>query len=241
MERNSYWNYDNLPAPFWRFYFNETLGAYIIYNNRSIKLLPQNYYLIPPDTRILSRSEGKITQFYIHFRVTSPLERAQFGVYEFAVSEEMYMRIQQLVEWFDKNRKEELDTTFSIEAMILILQALQNFPREKLSGYCNDSRLMAVDAYMDTHLMDKLSNEALSHIAHMNKNTLMRRFREFSGLTPQMYLQRKRIEQACVWLQFTDLTIDEIATRTGFCDRHYFSRVFRQWRKLGPAAYRKRI
>jgi AraC-like DNA-binding protein len=239
MVRNINWHFNNLPAPFWRFYWNENNGGYIIFDNQTIKLLPQHYYLITPDTKILVRSENKISQLYIHFRASVPFERGQAGVYSFIISDEVKKRIELLTTELNKNEMKESTLELTIDATILMLHALKNFPSEKLLGYYYDSKMIAVEAYMDTNLSGDLTNDNLANIAHMNKNTLIRHFKKFSGLTPQIYLQRKRIEHACVLLQFTDRTIEEIALRTGFCDRHYFSRIFRQWRGIGPSSYRK--
>lgn len=47
-----------------------------------------------------------------------------------------------------------------------------------------------------------------------------------------------RIEEACVLLHQLAAGIDEIAERSGFCDRTYFSRVFVGRLNCTPARYR---
>jgi len=45
--------------------------------------------------------------------------------------------------------------------------------------------------------------------------------------------------ESCRLLHHSELSIKQIAERTGFCDRGHFSRVFRGERGLGPAEFRK--
>ena len=64
-------------------------------------------------------------------------------------------------------------------------------------------------------------------------------FRKETGESPQQYSRRIRVEAACRYLRYSDKTIDEIAELTGFPDRYYFSRVFRQLQHYPPAEYRR--
>jgi AraC-like DNA-binding protein len=240
MARGILWQFDNLPAPFWRFYRNENEGAHILFEEKKYTLRSDRFYLLPPDTRIRTRSEKAINQFYIHFRVSAPFDRARQNVYEFPLPAEMDERIRQLTGWLEGDCGEEKKLALSLGAMQLALQALQEFPAGELASRLRDPWLAGIDAYLEAHLAEPLHNEDLARFAHTNKNSLIRRFGETCGLPPQTYLQRKRVEHACLLLQMTELTLEEIAERTGFCDRHHFSRVFRKWREIGPAAYRNK-
>jgi len=52
------------------------------------------------------------------------------------------------------------------------------------------------------------------------------------------YLTNLRLEEACVALHYGDASIEEVAEKTGFCDRAYFSRIFRARMGIAPARYR---
>ena len=52
------------------------------------------------------------------------------------------------------------------------------------------------------------------------------------------YLTELRIQKACELLDNSDLRIAEIASRVGYDDKLYFSRIFRQHTGLPPTAYR---
>jgi AraC-like DNA-binding protein len=92
---------------------------------------------------------------------------------------------------------------------------------------------------MEAHYPERLTNQMFADIADMNPNAFARLFKEETGLAPQRFLMHKRIKEACLQLRYSKYTIDEIAENIGFCDRHYFSRIFTKMRCMSPANFRK--
>jgi transcriptional regulator GlxA family with amidase domain len=74
----------------------------------------------------------------------------------------------------------------------------------------------------------------------MNANAFIRLFKSQTGLTPQVCHTRHRIDYACELLHHTPMSVEQIADRTGYCDRAHFSRVFASIRGTGPAEFRRR-
>ena len=60
-------------------------------------------------------------------------------------------------------------------------------------------------------------------------------------MTPIYHQHDLRIQAAKMLLQTTHYPLKRIAELTGFCDEHYFSRVFRQHESLPPNRYRRKI
>ena len=54
-------------------------------------------------------------------------------------------------------------------------------------------------------------------------------------------INKTRIRQALILLNTSELSIGDIASRCGFPDANYFSRVFRRQQGLSPKQYRDRI
>lgn len=52
------------------------------------------------------------------------------------------------------------------------------------------------------------------------------------------YSARRRIGIACSLLHRSNLSMDEVAQQTGFCDRYHFSKVFKQIRGVSPGTFR---
>jgi len=66
-------------------------------------------------------------------------------------------------------------------------------------------------------------------------------FRKGIGYSPSDYFTRLRIQKACRLLELTDRSVQDVAARTGYADRYYFSRVFRKIMGLPPTIYRDRV
>jgi AraC-like DNA-binding protein len=65
-------------------------------------------------------------------------------------------------------------------------------------------------------------------------------FKKETGLSPNDYLQRHRVDCCKELLSGTDRTITDIALETGFGSSQYFSRVFRKYCGLTPMEFRAR-
>lgn len=68
---------------------------------------------------------------------------------------------------------------------------------------------------------------------------LIRLFKTHYSLTPYEYLMKRKMETACSLLQYSTLSIKEIAVRLHFSDQYYFSNCFRRRYGISPREYRK--
>jgi AraC-like DNA-binding protein len=64
-------------------------------------------------------------------------------------------------------------------------------------------------------------------------------FKQITGTNPVCFLQRRRVERACVLLRTTDQSIECIAESCGFSDPPFFHRVFKDWTTMTPSQYRR--
>lgn len=94
--------------------------------------------------------------------------------------------------------------------------------------------------YLHKHFTEKVSVEKLASTAGMSARTLLRHFKEINGSSPKEYLIGLRINYACELLDNTQLSVGEIAFKSGFNDSNYFSREFRKLTGGTASKYRKR-
>jgi transcriptional regulator GlxA family with amidase domain len=71
--------------------------------------------------------------------------------------------------------------------------------------------------------------------------TLMRRFKDSTGESPQGYLQRLRLEAAKGLLANSKLRLGQILERIGYHDDSAFRRLFKRRTSLSPREYRQRF
>ena len=94
--------------------------------------------------------------------------------------------------------------------------------------------------YLHKHFTEKVSVERLADNAGMSMSSLLRHFKEINGSSPKEYLIGLRINYACELLDNSQLSIGEIAFKSGFNDSNYFSREFRNLTGGTASKYRKR-
>lgn len=81
----------------------------------------------------------------------------------------------------------------------------------------------------------------LAQQAHCLVRTLLRRFRQATGLTPGDYLQRLRISVAQQALADSGSSLEQITSQVGFADRTTFAKRFKQLCGETLGAFRKRM
>jgi len=73
----------------------------------------------------------------------------------------------------------------------------------------------------------------------LSRSSLERGFREVLGRSPNMEIHRVKLVRVAELLVMTDLTLDEIAPRTAFANKHYLASSFRKMYGLTPGEHRK--
>ena len=114
----------------------------------------------------------------------------------------------------------------------LAIHLLRNYctTQPKLSSYANglsQAILKQVTEYIHEHLHQDLKLADLSAIAQLSPYHFLRLFKQRMGITPHQYILQHRIQKAKHLLKHSNLSIAEIAMRTGFCDQSHLTRCFK--------------
>jgi AraC-like DNA-binding protein len=96
----------------------------------------------------------------------------------------------------------------------------------------------AAVAYLREHLAEPVRMDALVQHLGFSRARVFDMFRAQTGLTPNDYLQRLRVEKAQELLGQTQLSVTDIAMTTGFSSGQYFSTVFSRYTGVSPSAFR---
>ena len=100
-------------------------------------------------------------------------------------------------------------------------------------------RLAALLDWLPAHIDQNLSVGDLARHAGMSLRTFQRRIRESTGTAPSDWLIRQRVARARHLVETTDLTIEQIATRSGFRAVETLRHHFRRLVGTTPTAYRR--
>jgi len=121
--------------------------------------------------------------------------------------------------------------------LALLAEPEKNRPAGQVTQV-NQARVQAVVAHMQVNLARPITQAALERVARLSSSRLQALFREVTGYPPLDYLRRLRVEEARRLLAEPNLSVKEIAARTGFRDTSHFSKVFRRVDGLSPAHFR---
>lgn len=109
-------------------------------------------------------------------------------------------------------------------------------PRAPLS----EAQLVALRAYVLTHLDRQVTLAELAAVAGLSEGRLSHAFKESTGETPHRWQMRLRVEAASAhMLAAPGLGLAEIAADCGFADQAHLGRVFRAHFGRTPANWRR--
>ncbi len=97
----------------------------------------------------------------------------------------------------------------------------------------------AID-YIETHLGDELSLEAIAAAPAMSPFRFARAFKKATGQSPRQYVIARRIERAKELLRSGSADLASVANMVGFATQSHFTTVFRRRCGTTPKRYRDR-
>lgn len=102
-------------------------------------------------------------------------------------------------------------------------------------------RLAHVVEWMLDHLHEEITVERLADVSAMSERNFRRSFRDTFDLSPARFLEKLRLEQACLLLTSGNESIEGIARATGFGGADVLRRSFRARYGATPLEYRQRF
>lgn len=98
--------------------------------------------------------------------------------------------------------------------------------------------LKALANYLDEHFTEELSLDDLCTLSGYSPSHLIRRFKQYFGMTPHAYIINKRIQYGQQQLK-KGISIIDTALDAGFADQAHFQRTFKRLVAATPNQYRK--
>lgn len=131
---------------------------------------------------------------------------------------------------------------FAQEIIACQLRTFVWFVRQHFAAPATESHSQAERClnYIHENYAHAFSVEALARAGCVSPSYLFRVFRKKMGVTPMHYRNMVRVDKAKVLLLDRSLNLEDIASRVGFEDVKYFSRVFKRETSLSPSEFRSR-
>ena len=229
------WELRRLNDPYWRLYWPTNDGGVVEIDGVATALKTGQVYLIPPHTTFSTTTTCPFTKWYAHFNLGPTADRAAPGIYPLPVTPHMRTLLNGLI----KLSKRQQDVRFPWNAIQLVVEAVQELPDSVWEKQRLDARVQRAMEFMHQHLGLKLTAEQISRHAGLSVRNLNHLFQQELQQPPMRVLLDYRLDEACRQLRHTEDSIESIAEQCGLVNRHYFSRMLRQYRNTSPAAYRE--
>ncbi len=119
-------------------------------------------------------------------------------------------------------------------------RSLSSFVYEKKFTDNEGSRMRNVFEFTMNHFKSEITLDSVAEVANMTKNAFCKYFKKRTNKTYFNFLNELRIEHACkLLIANRDVSISEIAERSGYNNLSNFNRQFQALKQQSPTEYKK--
>ncbi len=259
------WNYKNVISPFVRLFLITQGEAYANFRNQTFVLKPGFMYLIPSfvynDYACYDYHEQYYVGFFEEIQQGMSIFNLKHFLYEVEAKSYDYTLFKRLMKIHpDKKVKDtsprahinskllkfgnldSISLNYDVETQGILAILLSRFIKNTDvfdEGKSLKGDLNKVLVYIAKHLQEPLTIKFLAHYCNLSPDHFTRNFHSKFGITPNKYVQVKRIERAQFLLLTTKDSLEKIAFDVGMSNMSYFSRKFKEIVGISPAAFRK--
>lgn len=263
---NANWNWQNVRSPFYRLYYILNGEAQIRLPDGILELRPDHLYFIPAFVPHSYICHAHFEHFYIHIYEDHQYDALILDNWDFPVEVEATPIDKALVSrlneinpnmqlansnpaTYDNNptltrnllKSRQRALCDKIESRGIVYQLLSRFfkhARPKI--VTKDKRIEEALEYISRHISENIDLDRLSVDTCLSKDHFIRIFKKETGMTPQKFINQKKIERAQLLLVTQPLSVKNIALSLSFEDFSYFNRLFKKMTGFTPKDYRNR-
>lgn len=142
-----------------------------------------------------------------------------------------------------KNGYSKNNLEYSISSLFHFLGSLKFMGAYRESLYASHATRDISDEaihFMRENIHNQMTLKEISDYVGYSISHFSSLFHKKTGYSPLSYLTQLKIQQACHYLDFSDLKVNQIALKIGFADPLYFSRIFSKTMGVSPSEYRSK-
>ena len=228
------WSLRDANHPTWLFFWNPAGVVRLIFNGEVMVIGQEHAVLLPPFTKISAYSDEAFPHLYAHFKTPegfNGVRRRPFLLPPYPVRKFFADRRYQPPQWRSAVHWQLLLWEY------LMMLAPEDFV-ETSSDTPPDERIAVAVQLCERRASNPPDNAALARSAGMSINNFYRLFRREMGISPRRYREGLRLDFARRMLLESDAKISAVAQQCGYADRYQFSKAFKKYFGLTPAAVR---
>lgn len=92
--------------------------------------------------------------------------------------------------------------------------------------------------YIKEHVNESIQAQDIANHVNLSTSHFLKRFKAETGLGISEFINKTKIEEACILLIYTEKSLTEISNYLYFCSQSYFQNVFKKFMGMTPGEYR---
>lgn len=238
-ERRRHWT-ERLPAGQFRHLFDHLPGTLFFAKDRDGRLMAGNPAFVrrcgfKTEGEIIGLTDSAIFSPRLAEKYRRDDERVVAGGKPLLGLIELFPNREGRPEWFITDKLPLFDMAGEICGLCGTVRSYEA-QRAAMQPYLE---LATVADHLKLHFREKLDVPSLARMAHMSVRQFERKFRATFQMTPQEYMIRMRVIEACDLLARTNEPVTSVALEAGFYDHSDFARQFRK--QMGQTASQYRL
>ncbi len=217
-------------------------------NGKQILIEPSQYITIPANEPHIyaADEEDAWTIYWVHFNGTLAKYIVEL-IIKHSKDYKPYLAYNENRIKLFEDIYEQLDRGYSDDTLRYVNMIFYHFLssllyEEKFNG-TQTNKLNAVSTaieLMKQRLGEVLALCDLADTSNLSVSHFSTVFKNETGYSPIDYFNHLKIQKACQYLLFTNMSIKEISFSLGIEDQYYFSRMFSKLMNVSPKEYRNR-
>ncbi|WP_299434905.1 AraC family transcriptional regulator [uncultured Maribacter sp.] len=222
----------------------------IILNGSRTLISPNQFFIIPKDVKHeYSADESNPWSIYwIHFNGVMALELYKRYA---STNTKNYRNIPfsiKKIELFDKifnllnmNYLENQIEYANLLSLNFINSFIYNDIESGKTSPNHDTLIHLIKNFLINNLDNNYTLDEIASKFNYSKSYLHTKFKNKTGYPVMVFFKLKKIQKACEYLNYTDLSIKEISFMIGYEDPLYFSRIFKNYMGMSPRIYKQNL
>lgn len=242
---NKGWKWENVVAPDNKLYFIEEGELVVEINGNVTVAKPGTIVLIPAYVKhsCYLTELGYAKKYWLHFSLKRG-STAFFTDYPVPVCVKA-TRPDYTASLFDSviTSSRLLDPVKSLKTSKYLIDIVVEFfgHIEPIVESTSDSQIDKAIEFLDLNFSNNFTLNELADKFCYTPNHFIKKFKEKTGYTPIKYLIAKKINEAKLLLEHSQLPVNEIMEKVGFTDPAYFSKTFKKTIGSSPRTYRDSV
>lgn len=211
---------------------------------------PLHMSYVPADMPLWSRIEakGQLRHLDLHFDVNTLSERLgthldadRLATPRLAFMDDRLYAIARLIaeECLAPDAHHDLYGDGLVVALFIDLMKLARTEEPVRRSALSARQLRRVTGYIEENCLRNIRLQELAALTDLSQSYFSHAFKAATGVPPYQWHMKARMRRVEAMLAETDLSLPEIAVAAGFADQAHFTRVFRRFAGVTPAAWRR--